>query len=324
MSSPRKYHPHGSVLSVTMSIEEGLLLLANPLCRAIIESALARAQHLHPVRISHFIVNGTHLHLTLVVYNPADVPDFIERFKTESAHLFNRVLGRKKRTIWCESYDSPVVLTETRALTSIAYLYANPAKDELIDSIDEFPGLSSWEMFQSGVHTKECKRLRRDAFRALRAREHNEHGYTKEAERLLAEAKESHTLTLSPNAWLEAFGILNPEEQKRWNERLIAQVRTLEEEARKERGSKPPMGRARLLAQPLDRYYQSKNRCGKRMWCLADSSEERVSFINYLKDLIAEAKRIYRKWFLGDFSEPYPLGLYPPAMPKQAEIINGW
>jgi hypothetical protein len=84
------------------------------------------------------------------------------------------------------------------------------------------------------------------------------------------------------------------------------------------------MGRARLLAQPLDRYYESKNRRGKRMWCLADRRSERISFINRLKDLIAEAKRIYRKWFLGDFSEPYPPGLYPPAMPKIAEVINGW
>jgi hypothetical protein len=45
--------------------------------------------------------------------------------------MINRLLGRGKRTLWCEGYDSPVVLTPVRALVAIAYLYANPAKDNL-------------------------------------------------------------------------------------------------------------------------------------------------------------------------------------------------
>src|SRR5688572_30273179 len=110
-----KYHPHGSVVFLTISIEEGILLLPNPLTEAIIKSCLARAQHLHPLRICHFIVEGTHIHLFVVIENPDDLCGFTERFKTESAHMINRLLGRKKRTLWCEGYDSPVVLTPARA-----------------------------------------------------------------------------------------------------------------------------------------------------------------------------------------------------------------
>ncbi|WKZ56141.1 MAG: hypothetical protein QY326_05220 [Bdellovibrionota bacterium] len=83
MPSPRKYHPHGSVLFVTASLEEGLLLVANPLCQAIVRTCLARAQFLHPVRICHFLFEATHVHMLLVVDNPEDVSDFMERFKTE-------------------------------------------------------------------------------------------------------------------------------------------------------------------------------------------------------------------------------------------------
>jgi hypothetical protein len=42
------------------------------------------------------------VHLLLVVKNPDDVGGFIRYFKTESAHMIKRVLGRAKRTIWCE------------------------------------------------------------------------------------------------------------------------------------------------------------------------------------------------------------------------------
>jgi hypothetical protein len=43
MEKKMKYHPHGSVLFCTFTLEEGLLLLANPLCQAIVKSCLAAA-----------------------------------------------------------------------------------------------------------------------------------------------------------------------------------------------------------------------------------------------------------------------------------------
>jgi REP element-mobilizing transposase RayT len=322
MPSPWKYHPHGSVLLITFSLEEGLLLLANPLCVAIVKSCLSRAQHLHPLTICHFIVNGNHLHLVVVVENPDDVKGFIGRFKTESAHMFNRLLGRQKRTVWCEGYDSPVVLTKARAMAAITYLYANPAKDDLEDSIDEFPGLSSWRMFHEKTHTVSWKSFRRTAVKCLTPDSHNLRGYEKEAKRILDGTKRTFPFTINPNAWMEAFGIENPDEQERLNQRLIEHVRLREERARVKRlrTKKPVMGRERLIRAKIDRFYQSK-RSGKRMWCLADRKSIRLPFIERLKALICEAKRIYEKWFLGDFSEPYPLGLYSPSIPKLAEPL---
>lgn len=143
-----KYHPHGSVLFATFSIEQGILLLCNPLCEAILKSCLARAQFMYPVRVVAFLIEGTHIHLVLVVDNPDDVPAFIRHFKTESAHALNRILGRRKRTIWCEGYDSPVVLTLLRTLMVLTYIYSNPAKDDLEKSIDRYPGVSSWKMLR--------------------------------------------------------------------------------------------------------------------------------------------------------------------------------
>jgi hypothetical protein len=107
-------------------------------------------------------------------------------------------------------HDSPTVLTFAKAMIIIAYIYANPAKDNLVRSIDEYPGFSSWQMFQSEESTKVWKRLRRPQFLALTKESHNLSGYTKEAERLLAESSELQTFKLEPNTWLEAFGITDP------------------------------------------------------------------------------------------------------------------
>lgn len=318
-----KYHPHGSVLFCTSSLEEGLLLLANPLCQAIIKSCLARAQELYPVQISHMLIEATHIHLVLVVIDPDHVEAFFRHFKTETAHMINGLLGRDKRTLWCESYDSPVVLTPKRALIAIAYLYANPAKDNLESSIDRYPGFSTWKIFQSGRFTRQWKRLRRPQFTPIPRDANNLRGYTKLAEGLLAKSQEEQTFTLEPNAWMEAFGCHLPEEQQRVNERLISRIRLLEERARRkrEREKRSVIGRERLLAQVFDTTYRPKRR-GRRMWCLSEKRRERLDFISFFRALMQEAREVRARWKRGEVTVPYPPGLHPPSMPKLANTLG--
>ena len=258
-----KYHPHGSVLFCTFSLEEGLLLLANPLCQAIVKSCLAAACALYPVRICHIIVEATHIHLVIVVIDPDHVEAFFRHFKTESAHMINGLLGRNKRTLWCKGYDSPIVLTPKRALIAIAYLYANPAKDNLETSIDRYPGFSSWKIFQSGRFTRQWKRLRRPQFAALTRDSNNLRGYTKLAEAILAASDEVQTFTLEPNAWMEAFGYHSPEEQQKINEQLVAHIRLLEERAERKRAQekKRVFGRERRRKSACSEESASLRRC---------------------------------------------------------------
>lgn len=82
-----------------------------------------------------------------MVINPDHAESFFRYFKTDSAHMINGRLGRDKRTVRFEGYDSPIVLTSKRALIAIAYLYANQAKDNLEASIDRYPWFSTGKMF---------------------------------------------------------------------------------------------------------------------------------------------------------------------------------
>jgi len=316
-----KYHPSRSVLFVTFSLEEGLLLLSNPLCLAIIQSCLTAAQKLYNVRICHLLVEATHVHLVMVVYNPDHIPAFLRHFKTESAHALNAILGRSKRTVWCSGYDSPKVLTLVKAMAVIAYIYSNPAKDNLVRSIDEYPGFSTWEMFQTGQFTKLWKRLRRPSYKALDSNSHNLRGYTKEAERLLSQTDEIEPFTLEPNAWLEAFEITDPTQQARINAQVMAHIRHLEARAERvrQRERKSVIGRERLLHQRLDLSYRPK-RTGRKMWCLSHRRSIRIAYIRFFKRLKQEARKVLALWRSGDTSAKYPPGLYPPSMPKLANV----
>jgi REP element-mobilizing transposase RayT len=323
MPRPRKIHVHNMVLLISISVEQGLLLLPNKLCETLIQSALARAQALHPLTVCHFIIEGTHVHLLAVVSNPDDVKGFVERFKTESAHAINRLLGRKKRTIWCEGYDSPTVLTASEVMRYLVYLYTNPAKDNLEDTINRYPGLSSWEMFVNNQHEQEWAWIHRPAFSGISDRALSPKNYSALAGELLAQAKEKHTFRIDPNAWMKCFGINSKEDQDRLNAEL--KMRILAQEARyheqRQRDGKTVIGREKLLGQRFDTSY-TPERHGRRMWCLSDEKEPRINFITWVKDLIKQAREVYRRWQRGDSSVPFPLGLYPPSMPKVAEPLT--
>jgi REP element-mobilizing transposase RayT len=74
-------------------------------------SALAVAQNLYPLKVIAFVVMGNHIHLIVLVEDPEVVESFLERFKCETAHAVNRLLGRRQVSVWCEGYDSPTILT---------------------------------------------------------------------------------------------------------------------------------------------------------------------------------------------------------------------
>jgi REP element-mobilizing transposase RayT len=310
----------GTVLFITSSVEEDIIFPANPLIKLILEKCLAAAQALYPVRVCHFVVLGTHIHLLVVVDNPDDIKDFLAHFKRESAHAINRILGREKRTVWCESSDSPIILSVEKAIEQIVYLYSNPAKDALVDSINDYPGLSSFKHFIQGKNTFHTFYIPRDNFRALPA-EHNLGTYNAEA-RILTKKKKKNTFTIYTNAWMEAFG-LSAKEQKEINQQIILRVYEKEEQLRALRSSHKGsvLGLKRLITTPIASPYRPK-RTGKKTLCLGASKQERAPFIAWAKALFLLAKEVYAEWKRGNISIPYPPGLYPPAFPKLANMLG--
>jgi REP element-mobilizing transposase RayT len=306
---------------VTMSIEQGLLLSANPLCRLIIESAMARAQALHPVTICHYLVEATHVHFLMVVEDPADIAGFAERFKTESAHYINTMLGRKKRTVWCEDYFAAPILTVSSVINKIAYIYTNPAKDALETSIDNYPGLSSWKAYRSGRHRKRCPRLHRPMIPFLPGQFYKTYTYKKHIKDLKARASTSHTLTISPDAWMDFFGVETKEDRSQLNDEVTALIKTQEQRfaAQRKLENKPVIGQAALGACHLNLDYTPK-RSGEKMWCICDDKSLRASYIQWAKSIKTEAKRVYESWKKGDFIPSFPPGVFPPAMPKLANM----
>ena len=317
MSKPTTLLP-GQLVFITSRIEEGLPLVSTHYMELILWGILARAQHLYPVTICGFVIMGNHIHLLIVVHDPQVVVDFIDRFKTESSHAINRLLGRRKRTVWCDDYDDQSILTREDAISKFIYIYANPQKAGLVDTIEEYPGVSSWPMLLNDQTTKECPWIRRPMLKPLRKRALSPEQDAQFTEALRGEASPiSHTLTLTPFAWLSCFkedglDVLKVKEE------IIRGVREEEASLRGKR-KLPCIGAEKLRRQSLDKQFTPK-KFSKRMWCICRDIPLRISFINFIKRLRAEGREVYRRWKMGDRTAVYPVGLFPPRFPTTANL----
>lgn len=321
-SPPRILLPDFPVM-ITTRTEEGLPFVARPIMNLIVYSAIARAQHLYSVEINHLIMMGNHCHILIRVLDPDQVAAFMDYFKTETAHAINRILGRRKRTVWEDGYDSVPILTLEDTIKKIAYIYTNPQRANLVADIDSYPSVSSWVMYQSNNLSREVPWVRRNFISQIR-----DHGSRSEEqllyEYLLNSAKETHTFTLSPDGWMVLFGIEDPAEKTSINQRILATVREIESElkANRERETKTVLGAERLKIQPINKPYTPK-KFSKRMWCVCFDKDLRIRFIQYIKWLLAVAKEVTKMWRNGNFSERLPLGLFPPRMPRLANLRPG-
>ena len=312
----RKALFHNHIYFITCSVESGIMLPANPLVSFLIKSALIRAQEHHPIKISHLIVNGTHMHMIVRVINPEDICGFMERFKTESAHYLNRLLGRKKRTIWCSGYDSPCLIELDRVIEKIVYLYTNPVKDGLIDSINHYPGISSWQIFKSNRNRLKASMITRDLVSAVN--QNQDFSAYERSKKLIAKYCEKPKLIkIETDDWMKAFGQIDSREI---NQEIIRLIEERENEISKEREGRSFMGAFKLINQGIDLTYQPV-RSGRKMWCICRDVNLRKRFIGWIKDLVATAREAYKEWKIGDTKIRMPAGMFAPRMPVLENLV---
>ena len=316
---PRILIPH-TVVMLTSRVQQGLPFVCTPLMDMIIWSSIASAQALHPIKIISFLMMGNHVHLIALVEEPRDIESFMERFKCETAHAVNRLLGRRQVTVWCEGYDSPAILTLEDLIEKVAYVYANPVRAHLAASISDYLGVSSWKIFTSGQGSKVAKRIRRNFLSRIPDGSLSAAEQAREALIVEQQAKEILTFNLSPDAWIIAFpNQMNPTE---FNQRVLDRIKEIEQEmsALRERDQIPLPTEYEVITRPIRTPYSPK-KFSRRMWCICRDVVLRIDFIKFVKQLRSEGREARLKWVRGDTAVRFPVGLFPPCQPMLANIL---
>ncbi len=310
----RKYFPHNSIIFCSSRIEEGLPLVCTHNMNFIINGILAKASSMYEVEISHYIFMGNHFHMILRVINPEHVQAFFRYLKTEIAHAVNRMLGRRKRTVWVDRYDSPIILDTDKLKEMLMYLYLNPTKANLVESIDEYPGVSSWRMFKYKIRFERHKKLARNRIKKLPSAALTVSEQKDLVEKFKAHGRE-YELKLEPLKCFEVLGL----NQQDFHQTVIKQIHEEELKLKKERKFEP-LGITNLRRQSMLKEHTPQKHTPK-MICLSKDKELRKSLIENFKYLCYLASKVYNQWKLGEVTQKIPPGLYPPRMPSLVSAL---
>lgn len=283
MPSNKKLFVHNTLVELCFRTEEGLPFPPNPLIIFILHSIIARAQTFYPVTICHCLVMSNHIHMLVIVRDPQHVSDFVGYIKKESAHAVNRLLGRTKHTVWAAGFDSPTILDPATAIHRITYLYTNPHRPNLVDSIDQYPHFSSWDAFsQNSDKIISVTRVNRDSLLPLPQHPLSIEEFQQIISSLKSKDDTIYELKLEPNAWMLCFSETRDKNPQAVNNEILKLIRAEEELARISRTSEV-LGSDALIAEPMTKPHIPKKH-GKRMLCLSIYKQLRCAFVRWARD----------------------------------------
>lgn len=317
-----KLHTTKTLVDVSFRTEDGLPFAPNRLIRRLVENVLARAQTMHPITIVKYVIMPNHVHILVVIKDSKDFVSFIEYFKKETAHYVNRLLGRRRHTVWCAGYSDPVILDSESALRRLVYIDTNPVKSKFTETSKNYPLSSShWVDPNNDSSEITVRRIPRNKAPKLPHRDLTLQDIDKACSKLEYRGNETYTLRVEPNAWKECFADTIHKDSSELNKLLSADIRQHERRISKEIGGNFNKLEA-LATQNIRKQYQPK-KFGKKMLCIGKDKETRVKYLEWYyarcKELPSFIKKKSGEALL--YIKNYPPGFFSPGGFLSANIL---
>ena len=306
----RRLFAHNTVLSITSRTEKNLPFTPCKLINQGIWGILARAQNLYDISVCHFVFMANHFHMIVVVKDPSHVSPFIGYIKQATAVMINTICGLRQNTVWTDGFDTPVVLTPDKVVERIKYIYHNPTKAHLVNSINDYPGLSSWHMYKNGI--KETKHLwlrHSDFYQIDNLHTLSESTQSKIIAKMAGDEPKHLPFTLEPDAWMDCFPEFANINKEEFNKKLIKEILIEEREIQHEHGI---LGSERLKTQPVNREHKPE-KYGKKLLCLSSNIDLRKRYIKLFKQVSQLAYDAYKLIKQGVCNVIFPPGTMMPS-----------
>lgn len=308
----------------------GLPFVCTQYMQLIVQGIIARVQRDFKVTLCHMVWMGNHMHMMIVAKDATQSKRFYGEIQKQLTESVKRLLGVPKLSLWDSNKTSVIHYGDAAGVIErIAYLYANPARAHLVDTISSYPGVSSWKAFTSveervsAKSSESCPWIRSRMIEKLRCRAVSREQDQFLVERLLREATEEHELILEPNAWMAAFGLRDCHVGE-VNKQIYRRLQEFEAEARTLRTAKGfrVKGAGRLSTEELRMDYLPSKTSGK-IAVYAKDPEMRCQMIREYEAFVEQCRHCYERWRLGDFSVEWPPGAMLPPAPQQMNWIEG-
>jgi len=319
------------VYQLCFRARKGLPLPARPLIKLILESAMARTQRDDKVIICNYVWMANHPHISLVSLDVNALKAFYGELKKRITDMLKRLLGLERLHLWEDKEPRVIELLDLeKAITDHVYYFLNPANAGLVDSIDDYPGLSTWRAFCScepSVNAKVEYSVPWIRLPSLPALPSNNPSAAQEAQvirQLRADNKSLETLVIYPLAWLKVFGITDAEEIQDIRLRIIQRVRDGEKDLREKRAKdgKRILGKERLERESIkENGYQSKKQ-ERSIYFLSSIAELRIAMCARFQEFCERCRECYLLMCRGVKDVVWPDGAFVPPIPPMVNPIE--
>ena len=109
---------------------------------------LGRTQRDNKVELCHFVDMNNHSHSMAVSTTGENLSKFHMELKKKTTDALKALLGLSSLSLWEKRTGVFRVVTLEDAIERVVYIYCNPSNAGLCDSIEQYPGLSSWSAFR--------------------------------------------------------------------------------------------------------------------------------------------------------------------------------
>lgn len=292
----------------------------------LLTGILARIQRDEKVTLCNFVQMANHAHQHCIPDQPQQHVKFYMEYQKKTCDTVRKLTKRRRLNLW-EGRPSVIKVAELDdAINRLVYMFLNPVDAGLVETIDQYPGLSTWKAFTtcepsvdaevsikaywtrvSGVEplpAGDRLSLANDAAMAQRLRESKK---TEECE-----------LVVKPLAWLRIYGITDPHKIEEIRQRIISEVRDGEARIAKKRleAGIGVLGPERLRAQQYFRPHTPKKK-ERNIFVICGNDSLRATIIQTVKDIENQCRECYRIIKAGGTVDEWPPGTFVPWLPPK-------
>jgi REP element-mobilizing transposase RayT len=326
MSRTQRVYFQDTIYEIIPRAADTLPLPPTKTTNEVLLGILARTQRDEKVDLCNFVDMNNHNHFIAVSGCPNQLTKFHMELKKKTTDAVKALTGRKKLNLWEERTPVTHIATLQDIIDRHIYIFSNPTKAGLTNTIDEYPGLNTWKAFT------QCEPSV-DATITIDARWHPVIGIPRLPETLRLTAKqdavlhneliESGTalptiLTITPLAWLKEFGVTDPVRIEQIRQTIILGVRANEAEYARQRAheKRTVIGPTQLPLTPYMRPHQpKKSTC--RIFLICRNKKLRRALISTIKRIARVCRKCYEQAKSGIRVE-WPPGTFIPWLPPPA------
>jgi len=336
MDNPVKYKPSSQQPRIILSnmphelcfrVRSGLPFPTWRLMKLLLTSAMASSVRNYNVKICHFLWMANHLHLIVIPQDASQLIKFYGEFKKRITDYLKILLGESSMSLWEENSMIAPILDYEGMIKRIAYLFSNPAKADLIDTISKYDHLSSYdylvkandEDFSENIIVPWIRLPTLTKLPSLRLSNKQDEQIVNS---LTAQTKKTVHLSITPFAWLKCYSDVNKKNSLDAKGDILRMVKEYENNAFQTRisNNKKTTGMGKLFTQGIILIYKSTKK-SIRPFVFAGEPELRSMAITIMKAMAKKARELYFKACSGEKVVWLP-GMFPPPLIPRANLIS--